>query len=64
MARTHFGREGIEAMVKTCPAIEVLDLGEVDGVDDDCVEAIVKNLRRLHTLKLNGGFESFLNGFL
>ncbi|KAG5667646.1 hypothetical protein PVAND_015620 [Polypedilum vanderplanki] len=54
MARTHFSREGIEAMVKNCPAIEILDLGEVNGVDDDCVEIIVKNLQRLHTLKLNG----------
>lgn len=54
MARTHFTREGLEAMVKNCPAIEVLDLGEVDGVDDDVVEIITKNLRRLTTLKLNG----------
>lgn len=60
MARTHFGREGIESMVKTCPAIEVLDLAEVDGVDDDCVEAIVRNLTRLHTLKLNGEGKFFI----
>lgn len=54
MARTHFTRDGIEAMVKNCPAIEVLDLGEVVGVDDDVVEIITKHLPRLHTLKLNG----------
>ena len=57
MARTHFGREGIEAMVKKCPAIEILDLAEVEGVDDDVVEIITKNLKRLHTLKLNGEFK-------
>jgi F-box and leucine-rich repeat protein 9 len=54
LARTHFTREGIESLVKKCPAIEVLDLGEVEGVDDDVVEIIVKNLTRLQTLKLNG----------
>lgn len=54
MARTHFGKEGIEAMVKNCPAIEILDLGEVDGVDDDVVDIITRNLKRLQTLKLNG----------
>lgn len=54
LARTHFKREGIEAMVKNCPALEVLDLGEVEGVDDDVVEIITKNLHRLQTLKLNG----------
>lgn len=54
MARTHFGREGIEAMVKKCPAIEILDLGEVEGVDDDVVETITRYLKRLQTLKLNG----------
>lgn len=54
MARTHFTRDGIEAMVKNCPAIEILDLGEVDGVDDDVVEIITKSLPRLQTLKLNG----------
>lgn len=54
MARTHFKKEGIEALVKKCPAIEVLDLGEVEGVDDDVVESITANLHRLHTLKLNG----------
>jgi F-box/leucine-rich repeat protein 9 len=57
MARTHFTRDGIEAMVKNCPAIEILDLGEVDGVDDDVVEAITKYLPRLQTLKLNGELE-------
>jgi F-box/leucine-rich repeat protein 9 len=59
MARTHFGREGIEALVRNCPAIEVLDLGEVDGVDDDVVETITKCLPRLTTLKLNGNVTDF-----
>lgn len=54
MARTRFSREGIEAMCKNCPAIEVLDLSEVDKVDDEVVGIITKNLTRLHTLKLNG----------
>lgn len=54
MARTHFKREGLEALVKNCPAIEILDLGEVDGVDDDTIEIVTKHLHRLHTLKLNG----------
>jgi len=54
MARTHFGREGLEALVKNCPAIEILDLGEVDGVDDEVIEVVTKHLHRLHTLKLNG----------
>ncbi|CRK90144.1 CLUMA_CG003860, isoform A [Clunio marinus] len=53
-ARTHFQREGIEAMVKNCPAIEILDLSEVANIDDDVVEIITKNLQRLQILKLNG----------
>jgi hypothetical protein len=54
MARTHFTREGIEAMVKNCPALEILDLGEVDSVDDEVVQIITKSLHRLQMLKLNG----------
>lgn len=54
MGRTHFNREGIEALVKNCPAIEILDFGEVESVDDDVVEIITKNLHRLQILKLNG----------
>lgn len=57
MARTHFNSEGIQAMVKNCPALETLDLGEVDGIDDDTVEVITKSLTRLQTLKLNGELE-------
>lgn len=53
-ARTHFTREGIEAMVKNCPALEILDLGEVEAVDDEVVKIITKNLHRLQMLKLNG----------
>lgn len=53
MARTHFSREGIEAIAKNCPALEIWDLGEVDGVDDETIEIITKSLHRLHTLKLN-----------
>jgi hypothetical protein len=40
--------------VRKCPAIEVLDLGEVDGVDDDTIGDITEKLTRLQTLKLNG----------
>lgn len=54
MARTHFKREGLEALVQNCPAIEILDVCDVDGIDDDVVEIITRHLRRLHTLKLNG----------
>lgn len=54
MARTHFTREGIKALCKNCPAIEVLDLGEVLSIDDEVVEIITKNLHRLQVLKLNG----------
>jgi F-box and leucine-rich repeat protein 9 len=54
MARTHFTSEGLKAMVRKCPAIEVLDLGEVDGVDDDTIGDITEKLTRLQTLKLNG----------
>lgn len=54
LARTHFTRDGIEAMVKNCPAIETLDFSEVVGVDDGVVEIITRNLQRLQTLKLNG----------
>lgn len=53
MARTHFGREGIESVARNCPALEVWDLGEVDGVDDDVIGVVTKSLHRLHTLKLN-----------
>lgn len=61
MARTHFSREGIEAMVKNCPAIEVLDVGDVDGVDDDVIEIITKGLPRLQILKLNGELKKAFN---
>jgi hypothetical protein len=54
MARTHFTRDGLEALVKACPAIEILDLCDVNGIDDEVVEIITKNLQRLQTLKLNG----------
>lgn len=54
MARCNFSKDGIEAMVKNCPAIETLDLGDVVGIDDDAVEIITKNLHRLQVLKLNG----------
>jgi Ran GTPase-activating protein (RanGAP) involved in mRNA processing and transport len=53
MSRTHFEKEGIEAVAKNCPALELWDLTEVNGVDDEMIEIITKNLHRLHTLKLN-----------
>lgn len=59
LARTHFTREGIEALCKNCPAIEVLDLGEVAAINDEIVEIITKNLHRLQVLKLNGKRDNF-----
>lgn len=62
MTRTHFTRDGIEAMVKNCPAIEILDMSEVEGVDDDVVEIITRHLTRLQVLKLNGKIYLTLRG--
>lgn len=60
MTRTHFTKDGIEAMTKNCAAIEILDLSEVEGVDDEVVEIITKNLPRLQMLKLNGTYKIFI----
>lgn len=48
-----FTYKGIEALVKNCPSLEILDLSECKEIDDECVNIIASSLPRLKTLKLN-----------
>lgn len=48
-----FTIDGLRALVKNCPSLELLDLSEGKEIDDECVDVITSSLPRLKTLKLN-----------
>ncbi|KFB51188.1 f-box/lrr protein, putative [Anopheles sinensis] len=49
--------EGIQALVRGCPAIEQLDLSECCNIKDETVRQIVIHLRRLRVLSLYGCYQ-------
>uniref|UniRef100_A0AAG5DIU5 F-box domain-containing protein n=1 Tax=Anopheles atroparvus TaxID=41427 RepID=A0AAG5DIU5_ANOAO len=52
-----FTHEGIQALVRGCPAIEKLDLSECFNIKDEAVRQIVLHLHRLRELSLRGCYQ-------
>lgn len=52
--RSHFTKDGIKAMVENCPALELLDLCDIESIDDEIISIVTSNLPRIQVLKLNG----------